>query len=55
MKATRKPEAPREETKKKMRPVKRDDFNELVQKAIRTPSRKPSAKAARPEERRVEN
>jgi len=39
-------EGPREETRKKMRPVKREDFTALAQKAILTPARKSSAATA---------
>jgi len=49
MKSSRKLEAPREETRKKMRPVTKADFNKLVQKAIQTPSTKSSSKKRRPE------
>jgi hypothetical protein len=49
MKSERKLEAPREETRRKMRPVTRAEFTTLVQKAIQTPSKKPSAKPKRPE------
>lgn len=51
MKSDRKLEAPREETRKKMRPVTRAEFNKLVQKAIQTPSKKSSSKKNRPESR----
>jgi hypothetical protein len=49
MKSEQKLEAPREETRKKMRPVTRAEFTRLVQKAIQTPSKKVSAKPKRPE------
>lgn len=42
-------EAPREETRKKMHPVKRDEFTKLVNRAIHTSSKKAPAKAARSE------
>jgi hypothetical protein len=45
MKSGRKLEAPREETRKKMRPVTKAEFNKVVQKAIKTPSKKSSAKS----------
>lgn len=45
MKTVRKLELPREETRKKMAPVTREEFNALVQKAIQTPSKKSSPKA----------
>ena len=45
MKSSQKLEAPREETRKKMRPVKRDEFAALVHKAIHTPSKKSSSKS----------
>jgi hypothetical protein len=48
MKSGRKLEAPRDETRKKMRPVTKADFNKLVQKAIQTPSTKSSSKKRRP-------
>lgn len=44
MKSSRKLELPREETRKKMAPVTREEFEALVQKAIHTPSKKPSPK-----------
>lgn len=44
MKSGHKIEAPRDETRKKMRPVKRDEFTALVQRAIHTPSKKPTGK-----------
>jgi hypothetical protein len=40
VKSGHKLEAPREETRKKMKPIKREEFTELVEKAIRTPSKK---------------
>jgi hypothetical protein len=43
MKPSHKLETPREETLKKMRPVKREEFTALVQKAIHTPSSKKSS------------
>jgi len=49
MKSEHKLEAPREETRKKMRPVARTEFTTLVQKAIQTPSKKASAKRKRSE------
>ncbi|HYA61711.1 MAG TPA: hypothetical protein VED66_00825 [Candidatus Sulfotelmatobacter sp.] len=51
MKSGHKLEAPREETRKKMRPVTRAEFMTLVQKAIQTPGKKASAKPKRPENR----
>ena len=39
-------EGPREETRKKMRAIRREDFTALAQKAIQTPSRKSSAATA---------
>jgi len=39
-------EAPREETRKKMRPVKREEFTALVEKAIQTPSKKNASKSS---------
>jgi hypothetical protein len=45
MKSGKKLEAPREETRKKMRPVTKAEFNKLIQKAIKTPSKKSSSKA----------
>jgi hypothetical protein len=42
------PEAPREETRKKMRRVGREEFTALAQRAIHTPSRKPIAKMEPP-------
>jgi hypothetical protein len=44
MKPARILELPREETRKKMAPVTRDEFEALVQKAIHTPSKKFSPK-----------
>ena len=43
MKPSHKLEAPREETLKKMRQIKREEFAALVQKAIHTPSSKRSS------------
>ena len=40
MKQKRKKLAPREETRKQMRPMTRDAFTAIVAKAIKTPSRK---------------
>ena len=45
MKQTRKVLEPREETRKKMRPITRDTFTAIVDKAIKTPSRKPAPKS----------
>jgi hypothetical protein len=45
MKQTRKILEPREETRKKMRPITRDTFTAIVNKAIKTPSRKPAPKS----------
>jgi len=45
MKSGKKLEPPREETRKKMRPVTKAEFNKLVQKAIKTPSKKSSSKS----------
>jgi len=39
-------EGPREETRKKMRPIRREEFTALAQKAIQTPGRKSSAATA---------
>jgi BMFP domain-containing protein YqiC len=44
MKSNRKLELPREETRKKMAPVTREEFEALMQKAIQTPSKKSSPK-----------
>jgi hypothetical protein len=45
MKQTRKVLEPREETRKKMQPMTRDTFTAIVDKAIKTPSRKTASKA----------
>ncbi|HKF40379.1 MAG TPA: hypothetical protein VKB21_04790 [Candidatus Acidoferrum sp.] len=45
MKTVRKLELPREETRKKMGPVTREEFNALVQKAIQTPGKKTQGKS----------
>jgi BMFP domain-containing protein YqiC len=44
MKPARKLELPREETRKKMAPVTREEFEALMQKAIQTPSKKSPSK-----------
>jgi hypothetical protein len=49
VKPGQKTDGPREETRKKMRPVRRDEFNALVQRAIQTPAKKPSGKMAQPD------
>jgi hypothetical protein len=54
MKSAHKIEGPREETRKKMKPVKRDEFTALMQKAIHTPSKKSAGKTTRPELRESE-
>lgn len=54
VKTTPKLEAPREETRKKMRPVRREEFTALVQKAIETPSKKSSSKPTRARNQRHE-
>jgi len=54
MKPGNKPETPRDETRRKMGPVTREEFTSLVQKAIHTPSKKASSKTTRPKEQRTE-
>jgi hypothetical protein len=41
-----KPQNPREETKKKMRPMTRDAFHKILKKAINSPALKPGPKSA---------
>jgi len=45
MKQRRKKLEPREETRKKMRPMTRDAFTAIVAKAIKTPSKKAPPKS----------